>query len=703
MELFAKSRSSLQPGIMFAKYFSTVSLIYLLVSSSSGTPAKYARSYTPQTFVPANDINDLEEDHVKRALSDVTATIKEVQKLLETDPNLPRLTRGEIEELFENVTKEEYEKSLQKGDRDRAKHMRALMLVLPYNTNNNSDLQELYTRPPITRVINQETKTQKLQKIVVQPEDVDPSSPGKSATTYKPMLEIRSSTPRATTFHPKSEKVATLTGPIVMTTTTTSTPAPSVVSHLPNYIADRPPAPFKAQPQIRENVKDLLATIGLTQELVPTTTPKPEMTQELKDLLQSFGLLTNEEPPKHVGPIEPVYRNVESIQEQFEAIPSSLTRDESVFVDEFKPLPSRLPAQVRSNYRMNIGPEVTPYDYQSFKPLPIPEDVPINGDMEEFLRSFGLFDGNARGKKSMFMENEENPFYPSEILTATERPAYLKMDKMPEVSVDFLAPDLIGVLENIGVTTVKKSGEKSHDRGYVVYNENVSENNIRRSSENIHDEDQTVGIANGRSENVAMKMKKKQNITDEDFNKLKQLLETIKKLDKLNANLTDKEIESLNLNNFNLSESLLAQGPNILDNVEFDETKNEIKRQSEETTDSPNPLRFTLDLQATTEEYNEKGDFLNLTTASTTPTSTTIEEIKTSTSTEEPRRNGLEESFGSLDPVTEEPLPAPRRNGFYFLADWNSFLEVGEDPDKVIVRFDPKVGDPSRFLPVTVP
>lgn len=49
--------------------------------------------------------------------------------------------RGEIEELFENVTKEEYEKSLRRGDRDRAKHMRALMLVLPYNTNNNSDLQ----------------------------------------------------------------------------------------------------------------------------------------------------------------------------------------------------------------------------------------------------------------------------------------------------------------------------------------------------------------------------------------------------------------------------------------------------------------------------------------------------------------------------------------------------------------------------------
>lgn len=92
-----------------------------------------------QSLMSINDINDLEVDHVKRAMKDVSATITEVQKILETDPTLPRLTRGEIEELFENVTREEFEKSLRKGDNNRAKHMRALMLVLPFNTNNFSD------------------------------------------------------------------------------------------------------------------------------------------------------------------------------------------------------------------------------------------------------------------------------------------------------------------------------------------------------------------------------------------------------------------------------------------------------------------------------------------------------------------------------------------------------------------------------------
>lgn len=524
-------------------------------------------------------------------------------------------------------------------------------------------------------------------------------------------MEIRPDTQRPTTFHPKSSKIHTsIVQPkiIVTTTSTTTTTSSPIKASIPHYTADRPPTPFKTQPIIRENVKDLLATIGLTQELVPTTTPKPELTQELKDLLQSFGLLTNEEPPKHVGPIEPTHEQFEPIhdqfqptQEEFEPAVSSLIRNEHTVIDEFKPIPS----QIRSNYRMNTGPELTSYDFQAFKPLPIPEDLPVSSDMEEFLKSFGLFDGNARGKKSMYIEDEETTEFSSEM--STTKPTYVKMEKMPEVSVDFLAPDLISVLENIGVTNANKNREKSYDRGMLKYNALSADNN-RRSDESVDDDELNTSTENKSSENVTMKMKINQTITDEDFNKLQQLLETIKKLDRLNANLTDEEIESLNLNNFNLSDSLLAQGPNPVDNVELDLTKNEIKRQSEETTDSPNPFRFTLDLQATTEEFNGKGDFLNLTSeASTASTSVAAEEATkattTSTSTEEPRRNDLGDSFGSLDPVTEEPLPAPRRNGFYFLADWNSFLEVGEDPDKVVVRFDPKIGDPSRFLKVTVP
>lgn len=65
----------------------------------------------------------------------------------------------------------------------------------------------------------------------------------------------------------------------------------------------------------------------------------------------------------------------------------------------------------------------------------------------------------------------------------------------------------------------------------------------------------------------------------------------------------------------------------------------------------------------------------------------------------------LEDSFGG--PVPEKPgdseLPPPKKNGFYWMLDWNSFLEVGEDDTKVNIRFEPKLGDPQMFLPVNVP
>lgn len=65
----------------------------------------------------------------------------------------------------------------------------------------------------------------------------------------------------------------------------------------------------------------------------------------------------------------------------------------------------------------------------------------------------------------------------------------------------------------------------------------------------------------------------------------------------------------------------------------------------------------------------------------------------------------LEDSFGGAAP--EEPgdseLPPPRKNGFYWMLDWNSFLEVGDGDTKVNIRFEPKLGDPQMFVPVNVP
>lgn len=110
-----------------------------LIWSTSMAPAVYPDSRELYSYASPRTMADLKQEHMQQAMIDVSATINEVQRILGKDPSLPRLTRGEIEDLFEIVTREEYKRSLQAGDYDRAKHMRSLMLVLPYNTNNFSD------------------------------------------------------------------------------------------------------------------------------------------------------------------------------------------------------------------------------------------------------------------------------------------------------------------------------------------------------------------------------------------------------------------------------------------------------------------------------------------------------------------------------------------------------------------------------------
>lgn len=118
-------------------------LIVLLVSAigvlSAPPNIAYPDSYEMYSYKSPRTMNDLKQQHVRQAMLDVSSTITEVQRILERDPNLPRLTRGEIEDLFDMVTRQEYKRSLEAGDYERANHMRSLMLVLPFNANTQSE------------------------------------------------------------------------------------------------------------------------------------------------------------------------------------------------------------------------------------------------------------------------------------------------------------------------------------------------------------------------------------------------------------------------------------------------------------------------------------------------------------------------------------------------------------------------------------
>lgn len=124
-----------------SKFSWSILILLQLIIITLATPLNvaYPDSYEMYSYKEPRSMNDLKQQHVRQAMLDVTDTINEVQKILQKDPRLPRLTRGEIEDLFEMVTREEYKRSLAIGDFERAKHMRSLMLVLPFNTNNYSE------------------------------------------------------------------------------------------------------------------------------------------------------------------------------------------------------------------------------------------------------------------------------------------------------------------------------------------------------------------------------------------------------------------------------------------------------------------------------------------------------------------------------------------------------------------------------------
>lgn len=640
----------------------------------------------------------------------------------------------------------------------------------------------------MTKVIDSENKKPKPQRIVLPPahdnlniESIQNVVNHRSATTYKPSFGANPKntyTAPVTTFHPKAtSQTSSLETSATYINTNTKRAAPITTFHpkpatqtTADYLSSitkndvahketekfsshyseeaRPFQPNKA-PAMRPNVKDLLATIGLQPDLettsttaIPTkastkaSTAKPELTPELKDLLESFGLLTNEKLPSDVpGPY----------QEEFQPIFANAQRDNSLFVNinEFKPLPtaaasSPLPSTTTttttepSKLRMHDPPEVKSVDFLSFKPLPIPDDPapPSDDELEQLLKSYGLIDDGSRDKKSLEKDKEELDVFDDEMIFSSSSHSVStmipektpKMLNAPEVNVKFLPPNLMQVLDDIGI-----KNDKSNDSfDLSASGSEESENKTELPPSN------------------------------NDYEKLHHLLDTIKQLDNLNANLTEKEFDSLNLRHYNLSDELLAQGPDPLDHLTgLDVSKNEIKRQlndsnSDFKTESPEPIKFSLDLTNVISstpkpvtlvdddlslanelnddpEDSEKDDDLkdsvvsSTTASSLSTTDSGSIEIKvtitplsdsagstTTTTTEEPRggdADALADSFGGdgLDPVSEEPLPGPKRNGFYFFSDWNSFLEVGEDPDKVVVRFDPKIGDPSRFIPVKIP
>jgi hypothetical protein len=533
--------------------------------------------------------------------------------------------------------------------------MRALMLVLPYHSEKltSEDLHEIYTKRPITKIVSN-TKNKEVQSYIVKvPETLNPV-PNK-----------------ATTFRPQNKPVA----------------AQLQVEEIPSTLYTKTTVPKKyvtkgtQKPLVKDDVENILSTLRIGDHLsVVSTTESPdeklELSPDFQKLLQSYGLINEDGASIGLKPLPALDSDsgllISGLLEN-QKFESSSRQNGRKKPGVIKTTITTTSTTTEAPEKLSITSLLKPLDYTGFKPLKIDEKG-MDQDMEEFLKQFGLIDTSTnRNKKAMKSENEN--FGASAFNNLTEA------HSMPVVDSDLFSEDHMSILDNLGIKMDKKKSRKINQKSAA---------------------------------NIFKPTPEKSKSDQDDYKKLEQLLETIKELDRLNANLTEDELNRLDLKRFNLSDVLLAQGPSPLEfvrNTQQFPSKNEIKKKRQNSDDerlrldllqeesNGNSSQSSLEIISTTNNDQKDGiiEALNLEkeTTSTEPSTTT-------TSTTEEARNKLEDELEPA-PEEEEPLPLPRRSGFYFLADWNSFLEVGQDDEKIVVKFDPKIGDPTRFIPVTVP
>ncbi|XP_032684828.1 mucin-5AC isoform X2 [Odontomachus brunneus] len=318
-------------------------------------------------------------------------------------------------------------------------------------------------------------------------------------------------------------------------------------------------------------------------------------------------------------------------------------------------------------------PTVNTNSYTNFKPLPTSNIK--DEEMKEFLARFGLGVSESRQRKAM--------------PASTERPSL----------IEAVPNNMRSILENIGLIsrrtpkTTTPRMETLEPPRTTQYDHVFKPHEVR-----LKDEGQKM--------------------------KINEFLDTVRLVQEGKASVKDVRKVA---NDLIASTKSLKDGPDPLSLEELvkiynEDVKNEVKRQQspEEPSDNDQERAKTSTTTSATTESIDVPSTTTPTTTTTTPTTTTsttvtpdsakdASDLETFTPSPESTSASvnlaaLEESFGGTTRAPDPVLPTKPRSGLYFLVDWNSFLEVGEDnSEKVDLKFQPKAGDRSRFLPVTVP
>lgn len=634
-------------------------LLLLLTSSTITSHPTNTVSLPDITPTIAQEINDLQAESVRKQIrsvanaeatvNNIEKTVAEVEELIKSNPHYPKLTRGEILDLLENITKHDPDVAKTVSGSDREDGKRALMVVMPFTPGNKNQMADLYTKQPVTHIIGGEpfkaatttTKTPaiKEEKPISNVEslpitDLFPDLKKDVIATPKPTrLEEIEGIPELVKPLPQSHKPLRRRRPELTTpktfediSSTASTPLQSSTftieaARYPNhkYSEDAPHKeviPLGGMTVISApNLAGVTKKVLKTRKRITTTTTTEKTVEDVPEI-QNFQSTDTHVISSVVG-LPTTTTTVKPLTlPDISNVAENLSPEMRELLTSFGLLPNTNNDDKPTTLKQEIAhpepqtAEVKPESYVGFKPLP--DDAPSRDDMASFLASFGLGRNSRKHKSS----------------TTAKPESELNFDVVPE--------QFKSVMSDIGL--------------------------VQREAKKIREED--------KSKNVVVE-KDDDYVSEDELRKLNKLLEAIKLLEKLNDTATDEELKGVDV-------SSLKELVGSLNNekmVPLDEQG------------APDPLKYDYGLS---KNEVKRQQF-------------------TQEDTSKQKLADLEASFGgsseaptaTLPPPTEEPR---KKSGFYYLVDWNSFFDIDNQKGKrVNLRFQPKVGDPKRFLSVSVP
>lgn len=669
-------------------------------------------------FSSPEEVNDIPTSiKVQRSINNnvevqnIENTVKEVEDLIKSNPQLPRLTRGEILDILENITK--YGDNL--GDsfsKQTYRDPKSLMLVKAYTPMETGQImEEFYTRNPITTIVDDKNEELQVRKI---PTTSTPSTSLTDTSTIPPTT----STARIY-FHRKSttnssenkqrkdiQKKRPFRGNVQFKTTT-----PSEISTTEQLSTTK----ISSTPQLRRKHTPNLSTT----EAVTVTTYHPRKrvkpVKEIKYPNHKYPIDYTNPSPVYVpgtglkfasqAQIPPSQINAEledllpqeNEQQEIFLSASDLNKAESTKLSSLSEpsieieVPDHLKKVVAD---LNLG--AIQGDSESVFPAPHFQDTnetekiqnilasiglygpttstttampdaeivagSLSQDMQDLLKNFGLL---SDGKKENKEEIEMLSFNPESAETNPE--SYVSFKPLPEDSKS--RKDMEKLLEQFG-----------------LLNSNVKERKLTKTGKKLTLIDSKEPLKMNEISLDVIPDNLKSLFGEIGF--VSTTPRTGRKIREqpINKNIIKEDLQHINPAGYGLKTNSNTPAENI---VPLNEQ------------DSLNPINFDVDGLRKNEVKRQD--------SSTTVKSEVTASTEATTTKDSPSIKDLEDSFGGKsDAVTEsterETTPEPAKTGFYYLLDWNSFFEIDDQKGKhVNLRFQPKVGDPKRFFSVTVP